>query len=74
MPNKLPVLRTDEVVRILFKLGFQPKRKRGSHLILAKGNRLVVVPIHAGRDLPKGTLHNILKQAGVTKEELKKHL
>jgi predicted RNA binding protein YcfA (HicA-like mRNA interferase family) len=33
----------------------------------------VVVPLHK-RDLPKGTLLEILKQAGISKEELKKTL
>lgn len=69
MPDRIPALRTDEILRVLLKLGFQPKRKKGSHLILAMGGRRVVVPIHAGRDVPKGTLLNILKQAGVTKKE-----
>ncbi len=74
MPDKLPVLKTDEIVRILFKFGFQPKRKKGSHLILIKGSKLVVVPIHEGRDIPKGTLNNILKQAGITRKDLEKFL
>lgn len=26
----------------------------------------VTVPVHAGKDLPRGTLHAILKQAGLT--------
>lgn len=69
MSNKLPVLKTDEVLRALLKIGFQPKRKKGSHLILTKGNKNVVVPIHEGRDVPKGTLFNIIKQAGLTKKK-----
>lgn len=74
MPDKTPALKTDEVLRVLLKLGFEPKRKKGSHLILAKGIRRVVIPIHAGRDVPKGTLLNILKQSGVTKKEFLDHL
>lgn len=74
MPNKLPVLKGDEIVRILIKIGFQPDRKRGSHLILKKQNKIVVVPIHEGRDIPKGTLLSILKQSGISKKELAKYL
>lgn len=69
MSGKLRVLKTEEVVRILFKLGFSSKRKKGSHLILEKGKRRVTVPIHEGRDVPKGTLNSIIKQAGLSKKE-----
>jgi len=69
MPDKLPILKTNEVLRILLKFGFHPKRKKGSHLILAKNNKRIVIPIHEGRDIPKGTLLNIIRQAGLSKKE-----
>lgn len=74
MLNKLPILKTYEVLRIFLKFGFQPKRKKGSHLILTKNNKRVVIPIHEGRDVPKGTLLNIIKQSGLTKKEFLKLL
>ena len=69
MPNKLPALKTNDVLRALLKFGFLPKRKKGSHLILAKNNKRVTLPIHEGRDVPRGTFLNIIKQAGLTKKE-----
>jgi predicted RNA binding protein YcfA (HicA-like mRNA interferase family) len=33
--------------------------------------RTVVVPVHAGRDMPKGTLRNILAIIGITPEDLR---
>jgi len=30
------------------------------------------MPIHEGRDVPKGTLHNIIKQSGLTKNQFLK--
>jgi len=74
MPNKLPILKTNEVLRILLKFGFQPKRKKGGHLILAKNEKRVVIPIHEGRDIPKGTLLNVIKQTGLTKKEFLKRI
>ncbi len=74
MQDKLPILKTDEILRILLRHGFHPIRKKGSHLILAKNNKRVVVPIHEGRDVPKGTLFNIIKQAGLNKKEFLKKL
>ena len=74
MSDKLPPLKTEEVLRILLQIGFQAKRKKGSHLILAKGAKRVIIPIHEGRDLPKGTLRNIIKQSGLTKKEFLNYL
>ncbi|MGQ3683656.1 MAG: type II toxin-antitoxin system HicA family toxin [Candidatus Loosdrechtia sp.] len=34
-----------------------------------ENKRRVVVPFHK-KDLPKGTLHEILKQAGISREEI----
>ena len=36
--------------------------------------RTVVIPIHAGRDIAKGTLRNILAIIGMDAEELRKLL
>jgi len=59
------------VIRILRKKGFVLDRVRGSHHVYyhPETRRRVVVPLHK-RELPKGTLLEILKQAGMTKEEL----
>ena len=74
MADKLPVLKTDEIVRALFKLGFRSKRKRGSHLILERSGRVIVVAIHEGRDVPRGTLKRILKQNNLSPGEIFKNL
>jgi predicted RNA binding protein YcfA (HicA-like mRNA interferase family) len=56
----------------LEQLGFVQVRQRGSHVVLKRqtpeGEIGCVVPLH--RELAIGTLHSILKQAGVTPEEL----
>ncbi len=59
-----------EVVRFLKSKGFLEKRQRGSHPVLQHpGTKYrAVVVIHSG-DLPKGLLHRILKDAGLTLEE-----
>lgn len=73
MPKLLPVLEGEEIIGILFKLGFLPKRKRGSHVILTNGKRTVTVPVHQGKDIPRGTLGSIIKQAGIHKEDFLRH-
>lgn len=70
MPNKLLPTKGMDVIRVLFKLGFEIKKKRrGSHLILRKNFLRVTVPMHKNRDIPKGTLLAILRQAEISKKE-----
>jgi len=60
-----------KLIGIFKQRGFVLDRVKGSHHIyyhpLTK--RRAVVPLHTG-DLPKGTLLEILKQAGISKDEL----
>jgi predicted RNA binding protein YcfA (HicA-like mRNA interferase family) len=52
-----------EAARALLRLGFLQKRQTGSHLVLRRESRTVVVPQH--KPLNPGTLKGILEQAGV---------
>ena len=56
------------------KLGFYLKRQEGSHLILRRDAPFaqVVVPDH--RELDRGTLRAILRQAGIGVEDFAKLL
>ena len=61
--------------RALEKIGFEVVRINGSHHVMKHPDgRHVVVPIHSGRDLPKGTLRGILSIIGLTVEDLTKLL
>ena len=66
--GKLPVLSGAELVSLLEKNGFLVVRQRGSHTSLQKGDYRTVVPLHD--ELAKGTLLAILKQCGLSREEL----
>ncbi len=68
---KIPPLTSQKVIRILEKKGFILVRTKGSHRIFRNDQtgKQVTVPIHAS-DLPQGTLHEILKQAGISRDEL----
>ncbi len=67
MPRKGRGVSGRAAVRALQKLGFVQVRQRGSHVVLRKGDRGCVVPMHD--ELAAGTLRGILRQAGVTLEE-----
>jgi len=68
---KLPALTPKKVVKILERKGFIQDRAKGSHRIYfhPETKRRVVVPFH-NKDLPQGTLREILRQAGISSEEL----
>jgi predicted RNA binding protein YcfA (HicA-like mRNA interferase family) len=70
---KLPSLTARQVIQLLEREGFCFDRARGSHQIFYHPHtgRRVVVPLHK-KDLPKGTLLEILRQAGISPEELRK--
>ena len=54
-----------DLLKLLKANGWELDRVRGSHHILVKGGATVSVPVHGSRDVPKGTLHAILKEAGI---------
>jgi predicted RNA binding protein YcfA (HicA-like mRNA interferase family) len=68
---KLPAVKPRQVVRFLKQNGFVLDHTSGSHFIFyhPPSHRRAVVPSH-NRDLPKGTLMSLLKEAGFTREEL----
>lgn len=69
MNPRLPRLSGDDVVRRLHRAGFELISQRGSHRKLRHADgRTVIVPMH--RELATGTLASILRQAGMTSEEL----
>lgn len=68
---KLPSVSPQKLAKALEKAGFILERTTGSHSIYyhPQTRRKAVVPIH-GKDIPKGTLSKLLKEAGISKEEL----
>ena len=69
--QKLPRLSGKEVIKVLAKDGFLIARQKGSHIILKRaatdGTKAVVVPNH--KEIDKGTLLEIIRQAGMKKEK-----
>jgi len=70
--HKLPSLTSQKVVKILERKGFVLDRSKGSHRVYynSENKRRVIIPYYK-KNLPKGTLMEILRQAGISKEELK---
>lgn len=62
-----------EVVSILQKLGFLKKRQPGSHAVMFNPDSQIVIsiPVHT-KDVRKGLMKSIIKQANSTEEEFVK--
>lgn len=73
--SKIPTLKPREVIKKFQKFGYVIDRQRGSHVILYHPTlrKRLTIPLHV-KDLPKGTLLAIIKQAGLSKEEFIKLL
>lgn len=70
--RRLPSLKAREVICALEKAGFVVTRSKGSHHRLvhhADPTRATTVSVHKGRDIPRGTLSDIIEQAGLTEDE-----
>jgi len=61
-----------EAIKILQKHGYSISRQKGSHVIVSKqvdgSKKVAVVPNH--KELKKGTLRSIARQANIDKSEL----
>ena len=71
-PVRLPAVNARQVIRALEKAGFEVVRTSGSHRRLVHRTdpkRQTTVALHKGKDIPRGTLESILKQAGLTHDE-----
>jgi predicted RNA binding protein YcfA (HicA-like mRNA interferase family) len=68
---KTPSLTPQQVIKLLESRGFVLDRSKGSHQIFIhpETRKRVVVPFHR-KDLPIGTLLEILRQAGISKNEI----
>ena len=68
--SKLPRVSGREVVRAFARAGYEVDRQRGSHVVLRHRDpphRRLVVPDH--REVAKGTLRKLIREAGLTVDE-----
>ena len=70
---KIPILKPQEVVRLLETLQFREVRQRGSHKQYRHADgRATTVPFHKGRDISPVLLRQIAKDIGLTVDEFLK--
>jgi predicted RNA binding protein YcfA (HicA-like mRNA interferase family) len=59
-----------ELARVLERRGWQLIRVRGSHHLYGRGAERIVIPVHGNQTLKAGLQRDLMKQAGITDEEL----
>ena len=68
--TRLPVVSGRQALKAFEKLGYQLDRRHGSHLILRQLNephRRLTIPDH--KELARGTLRTLIREAGLTVDE-----
>ena len=70
---KLPNFTPKKLLKKLKNLGFVEDHQSGSHLVMfhPKTEKRAVIAIHI-KDIPKGTLISLLREAGISREEITK--
>jgi len=73
---KLPRVTGGDVLRALERDGWRELRRRGSHVVLVHPTKAgrPVLPVHAGETLPPGTLADVLRDCGLTPDDLRRLL
>jgi len=69
--TKLPVVSAKKLVAALAALGYETDHQTGSHIILRHHDpphRRLSIPNH--REIARGTLKSVMRQAGITLDQL----
>ena len=69
MSKKLVPLSPEKTIKILEKFGFRQLRQKGSHLILANKEGKIVIILFHDKEIGKGLLRRIIKEAEIEKND-----
>jgi predicted RNA binding protein YcfA (HicA-like mRNA interferase family) len=69
--SKLPSISSSTLIKFFEKQGFKIDHQSGSHVVMydEKTTKRAVIP-HPRKDLPRGTVISIIKEAGFTRQDL----
>jgi predicted RNA binding protein YcfA (HicA-like mRNA interferase family) len=65
----VPPLSGQEVVKVFQSLGWTVARRRGSHIVMVKENHIATLSIPDHKEVAKGTLRSLIRNAGLTVSE-----
>ena len=68
--SKLPIVGAKTFEKLLFSLGFEIKRRNGSHVFYRHPDgRYTTLPHHKGRDIGRSLTRSILRQIELSPDE-----
>ena len=68
--SKLKLINAIDLERLLFQLGFEKVRQKGSHCFYRHNDgRTTTIPFHIGKDLPRPLIRTILNEINVSIEK-----
>ena len=69
------MLKAQDIVRFLKKIGFRPIRQEGSHIFFKHPDgRTTLVSRHGREDIGRGLLRQILREIEITPDEFQRYL
>jgi predicted RNA binding protein YcfA (HicA-like mRNA interferase family) len=72
---KIPLVDSNQLIKILGRQGFKVIRQKGSHIILINEEKTrIIIPMHPGKDLKPGLIRAIIREAGISRENFLKLL
>ena len=73
--TRLPIVDSRTMEKVLFRLGFQRVRQKGSHVFYRHADgRTTTVPHHSGKDLARPLIREIIREIELTPEQFRQEL
>ena len=73
--SRLRIINAKKIEKLLFKLGFEKVRQKGSHVFYRHlDGRTTTVPHHSGRDLARPLIKEILREIELSAEQYEEAL
>ncbi len=70
MSSKLPIVKVKILEKLLFYLGFEIKRQKGSHVFYRHPDgRYTTLPHHGNQEIGRSLIRQILREIEITPEE-----
>ncbi|MCX5994023.1 MAG: type II toxin-antitoxin system HicA family toxin [Chloroflexi bacterium] len=66
---RLPVISGKQAIEAFRKIGWKPDRHHGSHIVLIKEKSPIILSIPDHKEIRRGTLRSLIRNAGLTVEE-----
>jgi len=73
--TRLPIVDSKTMEKVLFRLGFERVRQKGSHVFYRHSDgRATTVPHHRGKDLARPLIREILREIEITPDKFTREL